>query len=62
MYIQIYTCTCILMAMSFCAPCTVHNKWPRRYERVPDLEEVDQEDMVAVAKARHQRVRDRSVS
>ena len=36
------------------------SKWmPRKYERVPGLEEVDPSDFVAVAKAREQWVRDR---
>ncbi len=34
-------------------------KWPRQFERVPDLDEVDKNDYVAVAKAREQRTRDR---
>ncbi len=35
------------------------DKWPRQFERVPGLEEVDRDDFVAYTKARHQRVRDR---
>jgi NADH dehydrogenase (ubiquinone) 1 beta subcomplex subunit 10 len=40
---------------------SVPNKWPREYERVPELEEVDRNDFVAYTKAKHQRVRDRAV-
>ena len=41
---------------------TVPNKWPRKYERVTELEDVDPNDLVAFTKARHQRERDRSVT
>lgn len=34
-------------------------KWPREYERVTPIEEVDQNDFVALTKARNQWVRDR---
>ena len=34
-------------------------KWPREYERVTPIEEVDPNDFVALNKARHQWVRDR---
>ncbi len=37
------------------------NNWPREYERVTDLKDVDREDMVAFTKAKHQWVRDRCV-
>jgi hypothetical protein len=33
----------------------------RKYDRVPDLDEIDQSDFVALAKARDQWVRDRQV-
>ena len=36
------------------------DKWPREYERVPGLDEVDKNDFVAYNKALHQAVRDRS--
>lgn len=35
------------------------SKWPRKYERVPGLDEIDSTDFVALAKARDQWVRDR---
>jgi len=35
------------------------SKWPRDYERVPSVHEVDPKDFVAFTKARHQWVRDR---
>ena len=35
-----------------------HN-WPRDYERVPDLDEIDKSDAVAVVKAKQQANRDR---
>ncbi len=38
------------------------NNWPREYERVTDLKDVDREDMVAFTKAKHQWVRDRCVN
>ena len=38
------------------------SKWPRDYERVPSVHEVDPNDFVAFTKARHQWVRDRQVS
>lgn len=41
---------------------TVPNKWPRKYERVTELEDVDPNDLVAFTKARHQRERDRFVT
>lgn len=34
-------------------------KWPREYERVPGLDEIDPNDFVALTKAREQWVRDR---
>ena len=34
-------------------------KWPREYERVTPIEEVDPNDSVALTKARNQWVRDR---
>ncbi|XP_064406747.1 NADH dehydrogenase [ubiquinone] 1 beta subcomplex subunit 10-like [Halichondria panicea] len=37
------------------------NNWPREYERVTDLKDVDREDMVAFTKAKHQWVRDRAI-
>jgi hypothetical protein len=40
---------------------SVPNKWPRKYERVTELEDVDPNDFVALTKARHQRARDRAV-
>ena len=45
-----------------CALYSVSNKWPRVYERVPEVEDVDRNDLVAYTKSRHQRVRDRSES
>ena len=40
--------------------CTMSSsKWPREYERVAPIEEVDQNDYVALNKARNQWVRDR---
>lgn len=36
-------------------------KWPREYERVPGLDEIDRNDFVALTKARHQLVRDRAI-
>ncbi len=39
---------------------TAESKWmPRKYERVPGLDEIDTDDFVAVAKARDQWVRER---
>ena len=35
------------------------DKWPRQYERVTPIEEVDPTDFVALTKARNQWVRDR---
>ena len=35
------------------------SKWPREYERVPGLDEIDRNDFVALTKARQQWVRDR---
>ena len=35
------------------------SNWPREYERVTPIEEVDQSDYVALSKARSQWVRDR---
>ena len=40
--------------------CTMSSsKWPREYERVTPIEEVDQNDFAALHKARSQWVRDR---
>ena len=36
-------------------------KFPREYERVPGLDEIDRNDPVALVKARHQWTRDRQV-
>lgn len=36
------------------------SKWPRSWDvRVPDIDEVDTNDLVALTKAKHQWVRDR---
>ena len=35
------------------------SKWPRKYERVTSIEDVDPNDFVALTKARQQWVRDR---
>jgi len=35
------------------------SKWPREYERVTSIEDVDPNDFVALTKARQQWVRDR---
>ena len=61
----IYTCT-IITYTPVCIRENIHTvtvsvpgKWPRKYERVTELEDVDPSDMVALNKARDQRVRDR---
>ena len=50
---------CLTTYVSFVFAYVVPGKWPRSYERVPDLNDVDPNDIVAVIKAREQRVRDR---
>ena len=59
MYNHVYSHAHVNPHSPLCCVVTVLHKWPREYERVAELEDVDRNDFVAYTKSKHQRVRDR---
>ena len=55
----VHVSKCVHPHSPLCCVVTVLHKWPREYERVTELEDVDRNDFVAYTKSKHQRVRDR---